>query len=93
MVQYKDFRFIDGGVCAATGFTAAGINAHIKPNSTKNDMALIYCDTVCTAAALYTQNKVQGAPITVTKQHLSDNAAQAVIVNSGNANTCNPNGI
>ena len=93
MVQYKDFKFIDGGVCAATGFTASGINAHIKPNSTKNDMALIYCDTKCTAAALYTQNKVQGAPITVTKQHLSDNTAQAVIVNSGNANTCNPNGI
>ena len=93
MKQYKDFKFIDGGVCAATGFTAAGINAHIKPNSTKNDMALIYCDAVCTAAALYTQNKVQGAPITVTKQHLSDHTAQAVIVNSGNANTCNPNGI
>ena len=93
MVQYKDFKFIDGGVCAATGFTASGINAHIKPNSTKNDMALIYCDTVCTAAALYTQNKVQGAPITVTKQHLSNHTAQAVIVNSGNANTCNPNGI
>ena len=93
MLQYKDFKFIDGGVCAATGFTASGINAYIKPNSTKNDMALIYCDTKCTAAALYTQNKVQGAPITVTKQHLSDHIAQAVIVNSGNANTCNPNGI
>ena len=93
MVQYKDFKFIDGGVCAATGFTASGINARIKPNSTKNDMALIYCDTACTAAALYTQNKVQGAPITVTKRHLSNHTAQAVIVNSGNANTCNPNGI
>ena len=93
MVQYKDFKFIDGGVCAAAGFTASGINAHIKPNSTKNDMALIYCDTVCNAAALYTLNKVQGAPITVTKQHLSDHTAQAVIVNSGNANTCNPNGV
>ena len=93
MIQYKDFKFIDGGVCAAAGFTASGINAHIKPNSNKNDMALIYCDTKCTAAALYTQNKVQGAPITVTKQHLSDRTAQAVIVNSGNANTCNPNGI
>ena len=93
MLQYKNFKFIDGGVCAAAGFTASGINARIKPNSTKNDMALIYCDTKCTAAALYTQNKVQGAPITVTKQHLSDHTAQAVIVNSGNANTCNPNGI
>ena len=93
MVQYKDFKYIDGGICAAKGFSAAGTNAHIKPNSTKNDMALIYCDVKCTAAALYTQNKVQGAPITVTKQHLTDHIAQAVIVNSGNANTCNSNGI
>ena len=69
---------------------------HKRPHQTQlnqNDMALIYCDTKCTAAALYTRNKVQGAPITVTRQHLSDNTAQAVIVNSGNANTCNPNGI
>lgn len=85
--------FIDGGVCAAKGFKAAGVNAHIKANSQKNDMALIYCDKMCSAAALYTQNKVKGAPITVTKQHLADGKAQAVIVNSGNANTCNSNGI
>ncbi|MBD5116493.1 MAG: bifunctional glutamate N-acetyltransferase/amino-acid acetyltransferase ArgJ [Ruminococcaceae bacterium] len=85
--------FIEGGVCAAKGFSAGGINAHIKANSQKNDMALIYCDKPCNAAALYTQNKVKGAPITVTKQHLADGKAQAVIVNSGNANTCNSNGI
>lgn len=85
--------FIEGGVCAAKGFSASGINAHIKANSQKNDMALIYCDKLCNAAALYTQNKVKGAPITVTKEHLADGKAQAVIVNSGNANTCNSNGI
>lgn len=87
------FNFIEGGVCAAKGFTAAGINAHIKANSNKNDMAIVFCDKICNAAALYTQNKVQGAPITVTKRHLADGKAQAVIVNSGNANTCNANGI
>lgn len=85
--------FIEGGVCAAKGFSASGINAHIKANSQKNDMALIYCDKLCNAAALYTQNKVKGAPITVTKEHLANGKAQAVIVNSGNANTCNSNGI
>lgn len=91
--EFDGCTFIKGGVCAARGFKAAGINAHIKANSQKNDMALIYCDKMCNAAALYTQNKVKGAPITVTKQHLADGRAQAVIVNSGNANTCNSNGI
>ena len=88
-----NIKFIDGGVCAAKGFKAAGINAHIKANSQKNDMAVVYCDKICNAAALYTQNKVKGAPITVTREHLKDGRAQAVIVNSGNANTCNANGI
>lgn len=90
---FEGCKFIDGGVCAAQGFSAAGVNAHIKANSQKNDMALIYCDRECNAAALYTRNKVKGAPITVTKKHLADGRARAVIVNSGNANTCNSNGI
>lgn len=90
---FEGCKFIDGGVCAAQGFSAAGVNAHIKANSQKNDMALIYCDRECNAAALYTQNKVKGAPIAVTKKHLADGRARAVIVNSGNANTCNSNGI
>ena len=89
----EKIKFIDGGVCAAKGFKAAGINAHIKANSQKNDMAIIYCDKLCNAAAIYTTNKVKGAPITVTKKHLENGKAQAVIVNSGNANTCNANGI
>ncbi|MDE8718054.1 bifunctional ornithine acetyltransferase/N-acetylglutamate synthase, partial [[Eubacterium] siraeum] len=64
----------------------------IKPGSKKRDLSVISCDTKCTAAAIYTQNKVKGAPITVTKEHLKNGIAQAVIVNSGNANTCNSNG-
>lgn len=93
MIELKDYKFIDGGVCAAKGFVASGVNAHIKANSKKNDMAIVYCDKLCNAAALYTQNKVKGAPITVTKKHLENGKAQAVIVNSGNANTCNSNGV
>lgn len=65
-----------------------GINVGIKPGSKKRDLAVISCDTKCTAAAIYTQNKVKGAPIIVTKEHLKNGVAQAVIVNSGNANTC-----
>ncbi len=93
MVEFDNFKLIDGGVCAAKGFVAGGINVGIKPGSTKRDLAIISCEKKCTAAAMYTQNKVKGAPITVTKKHLEDGMAQAVIVNSGNANTCNANGI
>ena len=94
MVKFEGFDFVEGGVCAAAGFTAAGVIAGIKAgNTTKRDLALIYCAERCRTAALYTTNKVKGAPIIVTKKHLTDGYAQAVIVNSGNANTCNDNGI
>ncbi len=94
MVKFEGYNFVDGGVCAAEGFAAAGVIAGIKKgNTTKRDLALIYCAEKCKAAALYTTNKVKGAPIYVTKNHLEDGVAQAVIVNSGNANTCNDNGI
>lgn len=93
MVEFENYKLVDGGVCAAKGFVAGGINVGIKPGSTKRDLAIISCEKKCTAAAMYTQNKVKGAPITVTKKHLEDGLAQAVIVNSGNANTCNSNGI
>ncbi len=94
MVKFEGYEFIEGGVCAAEGFTAAGVIAGIKAgNKTKRDLALIYCAEKCRTAALYTTNKVKGAPILVTKKHLADGYAQAVIVNSGNANTCNDNGI
>ncbi|MBR4305326.1 MAG: bifunctional glutamate N-acetyltransferase/amino-acid acetyltransferase ArgJ, partial [Ruminiclostridium sp.] len=93
MIEFDNFKLVDGGVCAAKGFIAGGINVEIKKGSKKRDLAIISCEKKCTAAAMYTKNKVKGAPITVTKKHLEDGMAQAVIVNSGNANTCNANGI
>ncbi len=86
-------KLITGGVCAAKGFKAGGIHCGIRKNRTKKDLALLVSDVPCPAAALYTTNLVKGAPLTVTKEHLSDGIAQAVICNSGNANTCNANGI
>ena len=86
-------KFIDGGVTSAKGFIASGIHCGIKNNYPKKDLAMIKSDVKCTAAAVYTQNKVYGAPITVTRNNISDGYAQAVIVNSGNANTCNADGV
>ena len=86
-------KIINGGVCAAKGFRASGIHCGIRKNKTKPDLALICSDIPCSAAAVYTTNLVKGAPLTVTKKHLENGIAQAVIVNSGNANTCNANGI
>ena len=84
---------IAGGVCAAKGFTANGIHCGIRKNKTKRDIALIYSTVPAAAAAVYTQNLVKGAPLIVTKEHIADGCAQAMICNSGNANTCNANGI
>lgn len=86
-------QLINGGVCAATGFTAAGVHCGIRKNKLKKDLALIYSQTPAAAAAVYTTNLVKGAPLTVTKAHLANGVAQAVICNSGNANTCNANGV
>ncbi len=86
-------KFIDGGVCAALGFTASGIHCGIRKNKDKYDLALIKSSCRAASAAVYTQNLVKGAPIEVTRKHLADGYAQAVICNSGNANTCNANGI
>ncbi len=84
---------IDGGVCAAKGFTASGIHCGIRANRTKRDISLIYSEKNASCAAVYTTNLVKGAPLVVTKENLADGYAQAVICNSGNANTCNSNGI
>ena len=84
---------INGGVCAAKGFSANGVLCGIRKNRTKRDLALIMSEVPASAAAVYTKNLVKGAPLTVTKSNLSDGTAQAVICNSGNANTCNANGI
>ncbi len=84
---------IHGGVTAPKGFTAAGIYCGIRNNPNKKDLALLYSEVPCQAAAVYTQNKVYGAPITVTREHLVNGTAQAMICNSGNANTCNADGV
>lgn len=84
---------INGGVCAPLGFKAAGIHCGIRKNKTKKDLALIVSEVKAAAAGVYTSNLVKGAPILVTKAHLADGYAQAVICNSGNANTCNANGV
>ena len=86
-------KLIPGGVCAAKGFTASGVRCGIRKSQTKKDLALIVSETRAAAAAVYTTNLVKGAPLTVTKNHISDGYARAVICNSGNANTCNWNGI
>ncbi len=86
-------KIIEGGVCAAKGFSASGVHCGIRKNRTKRDIALIFSEKRASAAAVYTTNLVKGAPLTVTKNHISDGYAQAVICNSGNANTCNANGI
>lgn len=86
-------KTIPGGVCAAKGFTANGVHCGIRKNHSKRDLALIASAVPAHAAAVYTTNLVKGAPLTVTKRHIADGTAQAIVCNSGNANTCNANGI
>ena len=86
-------QMINGGVCAAQGFTANGIHCGIRKNTTKADLALVLSKIPANAAAIYTTNLVKGAPLLVTQAHLANGKAQAVICNSGNANTCNADGI
>ena len=86
-------KLISGGVCAAKGFKANGVHCGIRKNHSKKDLALIVSDVPAAAAAVYTTNLVKGAPLQVTRQNIANGIAQAVICNSGNANTCNANGI
>ncbi len=86
-------KLITGGVCAAKGFTANGVHCGVRKNRTKRDLALIYSEVPAACAAVYTTNLVKGAPLDVTKKHIQNGIAQAVICNSGNANTCNAGGI
>ena len=83
---------VTGGVTAAKGFTAGGVHCGIRKSRSKRDLGLIYSEVPAQAAAVYTTNLVKGAPLLVTKKHLADGVAQACIINSGNANTCNANG-
>lgn len=84
-----DFKIINGGVTAPKGYLASGIHCGVKEGSTKKDLALIYSEVPAKAAGMYTQNKVKGAPIIISKDHIKDGFARAIVVNSGNANTCN----
>ena len=94
MEQFEGYTYVNGGVCAAKGFKANGLNCGLNSDKNKNDLALVVSDTECNTAAVYTTNKVKGAPILVTKKHLAvtNNKAKAVIANSKNANTCNADG-
>ncbi len=77
----------------STDENSAVANNALPSAKKKNDLALIVADKECTAAAVYTTNKVKGAPILVTKEHIKNGTAKAVIVNSVNANTCNADGV
>ena len=94
MEKFEGYTYVDGGVCAAKGFQANGLNCGLNSDKNKNDLALVVSDEMCNTAAIYTTNKVKGAPILVTKRHLeaTNGKAKAVIVNSKNANTCNADG-
>ena len=92
--EYEGFTYVDKGVCAAKGFKANGLNCGLNSNPDRNDLGMVVSDVICNAAAVYTQNKVKGAPILVTKRHLqkTNNKAWAIVANSKNANTCNADG-
>lgn len=106
MKEFEGFKYIDGGVCAAKGFKANGLYCGIKKadalndgnqsplSNTKNDLCLVVSDKICSAAAVFTQNKVKGAPVIVSQKNLAatNGKAQAFILNSNNANTCNADG-
>ncbi len=89
-----NFNFIQGGgVTSPKGFRASALCCSIKStNKTKKDLALIYCDVLCNSSAIFTQNLVKAAPVNLTKKHLINGKAQAIIANSGNANACNADG-
>ena len=84
---------IDGGVCAAKGFTAGSVRCGIKASRTNDDTAIIFSECECNAAATYTMNRVKAAPVYVTMEHLENGVARAIVANSGNANACAPDGM
>ena len=89
------YKTVNGGICAAKGYKANGLNCGLNPDKMKNDLGLYLSETEAETAAVYTTNKVKGAPIVVTKAHLekTDGKSRAVIMNSKNANTCNADGV
>jgi glutamate N-acetyltransferase/amino-acid N-acetyltransferase len=89
----QKIEYIENGVCAPKGFRASGVHCGFRRNIKKNDLSLIVSDAMCNAAAVFTQNKLKGAPVLVNREHLKDGKARAIICNSGNANTCAPGGL
>ena len=91
----KEFNTVEGGVCAAKGFKANGLNCGLNKDKNKNDLGLVVSDVLCNAAAVYTTNKVKGAPLLVTRNHLAamGGRTRGFIANSKNANTCNADGV
>ncbi|MFI3115804.1 MAG: bifunctional glutamate N-acetyltransferase/amino-acid acetyltransferase ArgJ [Clostridia bacterium] len=92
VIKFDGYEIIDGGVCAPQGFLAQGVHCGLRSDKTRNDLALIYSEIPCSTAGVYTLNKVKGAPVVITQKHLENGVARAIIVNSGNANTCNIDG-
>lgn len=94
LIPFEGYEYEAGGICAARGYQASGLNCGLNQDKAKNDLCLIVSEKEAVAAAVYTQNKVKGAPILVTKAHLEQTGgiARAIIVNSKNANTCNADG-
>ena len=92
--NFEGYKYIDGGVCAAKGFKANGLNCGLNKDKNKFDLGLVYSEVMCNTAAVYTVNKVKAAPILVTQANLnkSDGKAKAIIANSKNANACNKDG-
>jgi glutamate N-acetyltransferase/amino-acid N-acetyltransferase len=83
-------KYIEGGVCAAKGFSAAGIHCGVRPNKSKNDLAIIYREGLCSAAGLFTTNQVKAAPVLLDIETVKGGKARAIAANSGNANACAP---
>ena len=88
-------KYVEGGVCAAKGFKAAGVWCGVKANSSpdKKDLALIYSEVPCAAAGIFTKNRVKAAPVLLDMEKLTGGRAQAVAANSKNANACAPEGM
>ena len=95
MQEFKGYEYIDGGVCAAKGFKANGLNCGYNKDKNKNDLCLVVSDVMCNAAGVFTQNKVKGAPVIVCQENLkaTGGKCKAIIANSKNANTCNADGM
>jgi glutamate N-acetyltransferase/amino-acid N-acetyltransferase len=81
------FSLAEGGVVAATGFTASGVHCGLKPDG-RPDLALVCADADAAAAAVFTRNQVVAAPVIVSRRHVESGTARAVVINAGNANAC-----